>query len=53
MLKKSLANEVRQKSDISERRRPLLYLQHGRRIPVQPVTKKKNEYNRFYHKLDA
>ncbi len=35
-IKKILAQEVRQKSDILDRRRPLLYLQHNRWVTVQP-----------------
>ncbi len=36
-VKKSLAQEVCQKSDILERRTPLLYLQHSHWVTVQLV----------------
>ncbi len=60
-LKKSLAQEVRQKTDISEHRRKgsrgLLTLRHGCWVAVRPVKGlsfyTKNEYNIFNHKLDA
>ncbi len=47
---------MRQKSDISERFAPFnLTLGHGRWVAVRPVgvIYTKNEYNLFYHKLDA
>ncbi len=61
-IKKTLAQEVRQKSDISDRRRrlrplqPLLCWQHvqlGHCATSQGSSYTKNEYNLFYQKFDA
>ncbi len=59
--KKSLAQEVRQKSDISEHRgvsplQPLLCLQHTQLChcaPCQGSSYTKNKYSLFYQKFDA
>ncbi len=56
---KSLAQEVRQKSDISERKRPLqplLCLQHVQLyhyVTCRRSSYTKNEYSLFYQKFDA
>ncbi len=57
--KKSLAQKVRRKTDILERRRkgsPLqssLCLRHGRWVTSKESLNTKNEYNVFHHKLEA